>query len=74
LTVDLAVTERLAPMLPAGRLLVAESGFETPADLARMQRAGAGLFLIGESLMRQPDVAAATRALLGLPAAARATA
>jgi indole-3-glycerol phosphate synthase len=74
LTVDLAVTERLAPMLPAGRLLVAESGIETPADLARMGRAGAGLFLIGESLMRQPDVAAATRALLGLPAAARATA
>jgi indole-3-glycerol phosphate synthase len=74
LTVDLAVTERVAPMLPAGRLLVAESGIETPADLARMRRAGASLFLVGESLMRQPDVAAATRALLGQAAAARATA
>jgi len=74
LTVDLAVTERVAPMLPAGRLLVAESGIETPADLARMRRAGASLFLVGESLMRQPDVAAATRALVGPAAAARATA
>jgi indole-3-glycerol phosphate synthase len=51
-------------MLPKGRLLVAESGLETPADLARMRRAGAGIFLIGESLMRQTDVAAATRTLL----------
>jgi indole-3-glycerol phosphate synthase len=43
---------------------VAESGLSTPADLARMARAGARCFLIGESLMRQADVAAATRALL----------
>jgi indole-3-glycerol phosphate synthase len=64
LSVDLAVTEALAPMLPKGRLLVAESGLETSADLARMRRAGAGIFLIGESLMRQTDVAAATRTLL----------
>lgn len=74
LAVDLAVTETLAPMLPKDRLLVAESGLETPADLARMRRAGASLFLIGESLMRQVDVAAATRALLARPAAQRASA
>jgi len=50
--------------VPAGKMLVAESGLYTPDDLARMERAGARCFLIGESLMRQPDVAAATRALL----------
>jgi len=64
LSVNLSVTETLAPMLPKGRLLVAESGLETSADLARMRRVGASLFLIGESLMRQADVATATRALL----------
>ncbi|MBX6322084.1 MAG: indole-3-glycerol phosphate synthase TrpC [Rhodospirillaceae bacterium] len=64
LAVDLATTERLAPLAPAGRLLVAESGLYAPADLARMSRAGARAFLVGESLMRQADVAAATRALL----------
>jgi indole-3-glycerol phosphate synthase len=74
LTVDLATAERLAQRVPNDRLAVAESGLETPADLARMQRAGASLFLIGESLMRKPDVTAATRALLGLDAAARRTA
>ncbi|MBF0394970.1 MAG: indole-3-glycerol phosphate synthase TrpC, partial [Alphaproteobacteria bacterium] len=62
---DLATTERLAPMVPPGRVVVAESGLNTPADLARMARAGAKRFLIGESLMRQGDVEAATRALLG---------
>ena len=61
---DLATTERLAPMLPTGRMLVAESGLFAPADLARMAKVGARSFLIGESLMRQDDVAAATRALL----------
>lgn len=61
---DLAVTERLAPKMPEGRLAVAESGLATPGDLARMARAGVRAFLIGESLMRAPDVAAATRALL----------
>lgn len=70
LTVDLAVTEQLAPMLPADRLLVAESGLYGPADLARMHKAGASIFLVGESLMRQADVAAATRALLARPAGA----
>ncbi len=64
LTTDLATTERLAPRVPPGRLVVAESGLGTPADLARMARAGARAFLIGESLMRQGDVAAATRSLL----------
>ncbi len=69
---DLAVTERLAALLAgdgraAQRVLVAESGLKGPADLARMARAGARRFLIGESLMRQADVAAATRALLAAP-------
>jgi len=64
---DLATTERLAPMLPTGRMLVAESGLFAPADLARMAKVGARSFLIGESLMRQHDVAAATHALLADP-------
>jgi indole-3-glycerol phosphate synthase len=64
LQVDIATTEQLAARVPAGKILVAESGLYTPDDLARMERAGARCFLIGESLMRQPDVAAATRALL----------
>ncbi len=68
LEVDLAVTEALAPLLPADRLAVSESGLHTSADLARMARAGVGCFLVGESLMRQPDLAAATRALIACPA------
>jgi indole-3-glycerol phosphate synthase len=62
--VDLAWTEKLAARAPTDALLVAESGIFTPADVARCARAGASAMLVGESLMRQADVAAATRALL----------
>ncbi|MEM0924202.1 MAG: indole-3-glycerol phosphate synthase TrpC [Pseudomonadota bacterium] len=65
--VDLATTEALAPMVSEDRHIVAESGLFAPADLARLARAGASSFLIGESLMRQDDVAAATRAILAIP-------
>ena len=62
--VDLAITERLAAGAPAEALLVTESGIFTPADAARLESAGASAMLVGESLMRQADVAAATRTLL----------
>ena len=64
---DLATTERLAARVPAEKRLVAESGLFTPGDLARLARVGARTFLIGESLMRQDDVTAATRAILANP-------
>lgn len=63
--VDLAVTERLAPLAPAGSLLVTESGIFATPDAARLSACGAKAMLVGESLMRQDDVTAATRALLG---------
>ena len=61
---DLATTERLAPLAPAGTLLVAESGINTHADLERLAQSGVRCFLVGESLMREQDVAGATRTLL----------
>jgi indole-3-glycerol phosphate synthase len=70
LRVDLATTEELAPRVPADRLVVAESGLDSHRDLQRMAAVGARCFLVGEALMRQADVRAATAALLGLEAAA----
>jgi indole-3-glycerol phosphate synthase len=64
---DLDVTRRLSKLVPADRTIVAESGLTTAADLADLARHGARAFLVGESLMRQADVAAATRALLAGP-------
>ena len=69
LKTDIKTTEELAPLVRKERNVVAESGLSTPADLARMARAGARCFLIGEALMRQADVAAATRAILANPLA-----
>lgn len=65
--VTLDTTRELARRVPENKLIVAESGLYTPADLADLARYGARCFLIGESLMRQDDVAAATRSLLANP-------
>ena len=67
LKVDLHTAESLAPLVPPGRIIVGESGLNEPGDLDRLAAAGARCFLVGESLMRAPDVAAATRRLLRLP-------
>jgi len=64
---SLATTERLAPRVPPGRIVVGESGLSTAADLRRLSDIGVNAFLIGESLMRQADVAAATRSILTRP-------
>jgi indole-3-glycerol phosphate synthase len=61
---SLAVTEELAPLVPKSAIVVSESGINTHADLLRLSRAGVRAFLVGESLMRQNDIGAATRALL----------
>jgi indole-3-glycerol phosphate synthase len=74
LKVDLATFERLAPRVPSDRLLVAESGIRNAEDIARLQVAGAKAFLVGESLMAQADVTAATRQLLTTPARSTAAA
>jgi indole-3-glycerol phosphate synthase len=62
---DLAVTERLAPRIPPGTVVVAESGILGPEDVLRLRRAGAHAFLVGESLMRERDVGRALRKLRG---------
>ncbi|MGX9350589.1 indole-3-glycerol phosphate synthase TrpC [Shimia sp. W99] len=68
----LDTTRKLSKLVPADRLIVSESGLNTPEDLADMARYGARIFLIGESLMRQDDVASATRDLLENPLTAGA--
>ena len=64
------VAPALSRDLPKDRVIVSESGLNSPADLAKMAKCGANCFLVGESLMRKPDVEAATRALLAPIAAA----
>lgn len=63
---DLATCERLAPRVPKDRIVIGESGIFTPQEVARLARSGIGTILVGESLMRQADVASATSHLLSL--------
>lgn len=62
---DLGIVDRLAPMAPQGCTLVAESGLKAPDDVARVRDAGAHAILVGETLMRSPDIGAAIRDLMG---------
>jgi len=64
LETDITTAEKLAPLVPADRIPVAESGIRTPEDVRRMADAGARCILVGEHLMRQPDVAAAAGTLV----------
>ncbi|HET8611157.1 MAG TPA: indole-3-glycerol-phosphate synthase TrpC, partial [Sphingomonas sp.] len=64
-SVDISRTERLARLMPEGIQIVAESGLASRAELDRLAEAGVRRFLIGETLMRQPDLEAATRAMVG---------
>ncbi len=74
LEIDLATTERLAPRAPADAAIVCESGIARHADLERMARIDVRRFLVGSALMAEPDITAATAALLGRSAAPRADA
>jgi indole-3-glycerol phosphate synthase len=64
LQTDLATSEELIPLVPADRIPVSESGIRTPEDVRRICRAGARCLLVGEHLLRQPDVMAAASELI----------